>query len=288
VEKIDASSSAAKNIQIELGSIKSGQKSHCAKFSWRKVIEWRKLPSRTCALGANNIAITRARVGGPSRNRACSYLRGSKSLARRHCELVSLFRGFNGWPGGSPVDASSRTSLCATHDSGPVRFAIPFLSETFTLYPLSISRRTSIPTKKDPGGPSFEPSTALPTKGQTNAPAVISHSVRSMFIRSSILRTMEGRLELRLCSVLSSAKKVRTNSATESAFNLKSAQSLVLEERHERRDHLVGSLLHQPMTGTLHHGAGHICRHQLHLVDKERAGRFLTRQDQKWHVQLCC
>jgi hypothetical protein len=93
VEKIDASSSAAKNIQIELGSIKSGQKSHCAKFSWRKVIEWRKLPSRTCALGANNIAITRARVGRPSRNRACSYLRGSKSLARRHCELASLFRG---------------------------------------------------------------------------------------------------------------------------------------------------------------------------------------------------
>src|SRR5260221_1034593 len=38
-------------------------------------------------------AITRARVGGPSRNRACSYSRGSTSLARRHCELVSLFRG---------------------------------------------------------------------------------------------------------------------------------------------------------------------------------------------------
>jgi hypothetical protein len=44
----------------------------------------------------------------------------------------------------------------------------------------------------------------------------------------------EAALELRLCSILSSAKKVRTNSATESAFNLKSAQSLVLEERHER------------------------------------------------------
>src|SRR6266404_5472580 len=40
----------------ELGSTKSGQKSHCAKFSWREVIEWRKLASRTCALGAIDIA----------------------------------------------------------------------------------------------------------------------------------------------------------------------------------------------------------------------------------------
>jgi hypothetical protein len=38
-------------------------------------------------------AITRARVDGPSRNRACSYSRASTSLARRHPELVSLFRG---------------------------------------------------------------------------------------------------------------------------------------------------------------------------------------------------
>src|SRR5258708_8280151 len=50
----------------------------------------------------------------------------------------------NGWPAGSPVNASSRTSQCATHDSGPVWFAIPSLLETFTLYSLSISRRTSV------------------------------------------------------------------------------------------------------------------------------------------------
>jgi hypothetical protein len=56
-------------------------------------------------------------------------------------------------------------------------------------------------------------STALPTKGQMNAPAVVRHSVRTMFIRSSILRTMEGRLQVRLCSILSPVKKVRTNSA---------------------------------------------------------------------------
>ena len=42
------------------------------------------------------------------------------------------------------------------------------------------------------------------------------------------------------------------------------------------------------MTGTLHHMAGHIGRNQLRLVDQERAGRFLTRQDQEWHVQLRC
>src|SRR4029077_7634644 len=43
--------------------------------------------------------------------------------------------GLNGWPAGSPVNASSRTSRCATHDSGPVWFAIPSLLETslFTL-----------------------------------------------------------------------------------------------------------------------------------------------------------
>ena len=45
----------------------------------------------------------------------------------------------------------------------------------------------------------------------------------------------------------------------------------LVEERHECRDHLVGSFVHQPVAGTLYHGAGHIVRNQLHLVDKERA-----------------
>ena len=58
-------------------------------------------------------------------------------------ELIYCFRGFNGWPAGSPVNASLRTSRCTTHDSGPVWFAIPFLLETSTLYSLPISRRTS-------------------------------------------------------------------------------------------------------------------------------------------------
>ncbi len=51
--------------------------------------------------------------------------------------------------------------------------------------------------------------------GQMKAPAVVSHRVRTMFIRSSILRTMEARRELRLCSILTPVKKVRTNSARE-------------------------------------------------------------------------
>ena len=136
-------------------------------FSWREVIEWRKLASRTCALGASNIsdlnrrqpfcvcasldvesvsysrrregvprsaaprmgrakrtarrrswAITRARVGGPSRNRACSYWRASTSLARRHPELVSLFRGSMAGLQAPLSTLPSRTSRCATHDSG--------------------------------------------------------------------------------------------------------------------------------------------------------------------------
>src|SRR5258708_13049216 len=42
----------------------------------------------------------------------------------------------NGWPASSPVNASSRTSRCVTHDSGPVWLAIPFLLRTFTFYSL--------------------------------------------------------------------------------------------------------------------------------------------------------
>ena len=134
-------------------------------FSGREVIEWRKLSSRTCALGGSNIAdfnrrqpflrilgsrvhdlfpqargcspkrssengprqrtarrrswtITRARVGGPSRNRACSYWRASTSLARRHPELVSLFRGSMAGLQAPLSTLPSRTSRCATHDSG--------------------------------------------------------------------------------------------------------------------------------------------------------------------------
>jgi hypothetical protein len=61
-----------------------------------------------------------------------------------------------------------------------------------------------------------------------NAPAVVSHGVRTIFIRSSILRTMEGRLELRLCSILSPVKKVRTNSAMKSAFIFGRSTSMFL------------------------------------------------------------
>src|ERR1700730_15263716 len=35
------------------------------------------------------------------------------------------------WPVGAPVNASSRTSRCATHDSGTVWFVIPFLFRDF-------------------------------------------------------------------------------------------------------------------------------------------------------------
>ena len=49
-----------------------------------------------------------------------------------------------------------------------------------------------------------------------------------------------------------------------------------------------GASLHQPMTGPPHDLAGHIGRNQLRLVDQERAGCFLVRQDQERHVQLRC
>jgi hypothetical protein len=54
----------------------------------------------------------------------------TRSIARAAYSAFSS--NLNGWPAGSPVNASSRTSRCATHDSGPVWFAIPFLLRTFT------------------------------------------------------------------------------------------------------------------------------------------------------------
>jgi hypothetical protein len=54
---------------------------------------------------------------------------------------------------------------------------------------------------------------------------VVDHSLRTMFIRSSILRTMEGRLKLRLCSILS---EVRTNAARDSAFIFGRSTSIFL------------------------------------------------------------
>jgi hypothetical protein len=76
----------------------------------------------------------------------------SDSVGTLNCRVLSRL---DGWPAGSPVNASQRTSRCATHDSGPVWFAIPSLFGTFTfslcrfsrrttLYSLSISRRTSV------------------------------------------------------------------------------------------------------------------------------------------------
>ena len=58
--------------------------------------------------------------------------------------------------------------------------------------------------------------------------AVVSHSVRTMFIRSSIFRRMAVRLGLRLCSILSPVKKVRTNSARESGFIFGRSTSIFL------------------------------------------------------------
>src|SRR6267142_2054913 len=78
------------------------------------------------------LALSRLSVS-PSANLTASAPRTNLLLSR-----------LDGWPAGSPVNASSRTSRCATHDSGPVWFAIPFLLETSTLYSLPISRRTNV------------------------------------------------------------------------------------------------------------------------------------------------
>ena len=53
-------------------------------------------------------------------------------------EIRPLSR-LDGWPMCTPVNASSRTSRCATHDSGPMWFATPSSQWTFTTYSLPVS-----------------------------------------------------------------------------------------------------------------------------------------------------
>jgi hypothetical protein len=55
-----------------------------------------------------------------------------KAFTPRQSRKIIKLSQRNGWPAGSPVNASSRTSRCATHDSGPVWFAPPFWSRIFT------------------------------------------------------------------------------------------------------------------------------------------------------------
>jgi hypothetical protein len=70
--------------------------------------------------------------------------------------------------------------------------------------------------------------TTVRRKARLNAPAVVSHSLRAIFIKSSILRTMEARPELKFCSMLSPVKKVSNNSARESAFIFGRSTSIFL------------------------------------------------------------
>jgi hypothetical protein len=88
-------------------------------------------------------AITRARVGGPSRDRACSYSRASTSLARRHPGLVSLFRGSMAGLQAplSTLRLAPRDALRMTRGQSG---AIPSLFGTFTFCSLSVSRRTPV------------------------------------------------------------------------------------------------------------------------------------------------
>jgi hypothetical protein len=58
--------------------------------------------------------------------------------------------------------------------------------------------------------------------------SVLSHSVRRMLIRSSILRSTARRLKLRLCCMLSPVKKVRTNCASDSGFIFGRSASIFL------------------------------------------------------------
>src|SRR5258708_12373150 len=77
----------------------------------------------------------------------------------------------NGWPANSPVNASSRTSRCVTHDSGPVCLAIPLLLRTFTFYSLRTlppHSRTFFPLlptnpKSQVVGPPLHPPISSPT-----------------------------------------------------------------------------------------------------------------------------
>ena len=67
-----------------------------------------------------------------------------------------------------------------------------------------------------------------------------------MLIRSSILRMMERRLELRLCSILSPVKKVRTKSARESASIFGCSTSIFLAMRFIWMLFVTGTTLSVP------------------------------------------
>src|SRR5260221_6561734 len=54
----------------------------------------------------------------------------SDSVGTLNCRVLSRL---DGWPASSPVNASQRTSRCATHDSGPVWFAIPLLLDRYSI-----------------------------------------------------------------------------------------------------------------------------------------------------------
>jgi hypothetical protein len=50
----------------------------------------------------------------------------------------SLISRLNGWPAGSPVNASAAPSRALPHDSGPGWIATPFLCRTFIDYSLPV------------------------------------------------------------------------------------------------------------------------------------------------------
>jgi hypothetical protein len=61
-----------------------------------------------------------------------------------------------------------------------------------------------------------------------------------------------------------------------------------IEERHDRRDHLVGSLLHQPMTGTLPTVPDTLVATSFAWSIRNVPDAFSTREGQERHVQLRC
>jgi hypothetical protein len=67
-----------------------------------------------------------------------------KAFKPRQSRKIIKLSQLNGWPAGSPVNASSRISRWLRMTRGPVWFATPFRSRIFTLSLCAVSRRNTL------------------------------------------------------------------------------------------------------------------------------------------------
>jgi hypothetical protein len=97
-----------------------------------------RFPSTRSVLHARFSDPARSTAGSRNRRWSCCL----PPLIRRRHPGSTLSR-LNGWPAGSPADASSTPSRTSAHGLGPMWIATPSSQWTLTTYSLPVSRRSS-------------------------------------------------------------------------------------------------------------------------------------------------